>query len=40
MHIGGQLGTGIRMYSYEGDTLPAWAEAKRLFAEKDRVFSY
>lgn len=40
MRIGGQLATEIRVYTFEGDTFPAWGEAKRLVAEKGRVFAY
>lgn len=34
------LSTEIRIYSYAGDTLPSWNEAKVLLNEKAKVINY
>ena len=37
---GGALAEEVRVHSYEAAAMPGWAEAKRLVAEKGRVFPY
>jgi len=37
---GQKLANEIRIYTYEGEQLPDWKEAKKLLAEKGRVIQY
>ncbi|PIQ28028.1 DUF3291 domain-containing protein [bacterium (Candidatus Blackallbacteria) CG17_big_fil_post_rev_8_21_14_2_50_48_46] len=37
---GQKLAQEVRIYTYEGDQLPTWKEAKKLLAEKGRVIQY
>jgi hypothetical protein len=34
------LATEIRTYSYSGENIPSWSEAKKILAEKGKVFTF
>lgn len=40
MKVSAQLAQEIRTYTYEGEQLPTWKEAKRLLLKNGRVLTY